>query len=105
MLSFCERNTVVQFILFDMNSFSFSPLNAYKLSQHQTWCPFYRISGVGVMWSSYQLKHVVQCPFLLPCDGAVLTEIVIWIPWKFATNSQTFGEKTVPFDAVCPSVL
>jgi hypothetical protein len=38
----------------------------------------------GVMWSSYRLKHIVQCPFLLPCDD--VTESVIWIPWKLATN-------------------
>jgi len=59
-----------------MNSFSFGHFNAYKLSRHQARGLSYRVSGVGVMWSSYQLKHVVQCPFLLPCDGAVLTEVI-----------------------------
>ena len=62
------------------------PSNAYKLCKHQTWSLPYRVIGVSVTWSSYHLKHVVQCPLLLSCDGAVLTETVISIPWKLTTN-------------------
>jgi hypothetical protein len=49
MFSFCKRYTVAQFILFDVNSFSFSPLNTYKLSQHQGWCLSYKVVVVVVV--------------------------------------------------------